>query len=156
MEDDLDIPIHTGGNDAEFLRQEIQELDLAVVMLSLTAPILVTMVAALLCRHSRKTAALLREAVGASAAASSHAQGLMTVEIKGAEGMPDMRCDFKPRQHVDGGTLLSFGNYYMKADGMPDMRCDLEAPPTCGWLNPAQFRNGYMNLVDVYSTFQQQ
>lgn len=92
MDDDLDTPCHTGGNDVEFLRQEVQELDSAVLLLSLAAPILVTIVAALLLRLSRKTAALLREAVGASAAASSHAQGVMTVEIKGAEGMPDMRC----------------------------------------------------------------
>jgi hypothetical protein len=91
MEDDLDSSSFRLDPEGVLFRHEVQELDFAVAFLSATVPIFTAIIAVLLWKLSRKSAALLRDAVGASAAASSHAQGTMTVEIKGADGMPDMK-----------------------------------------------------------------
>jgi hypothetical protein len=93
MEDELDRSPFSIGPDDLLLTQEVHELDFSVALLSAIVPFLTAIIAVLLWKLSKKSAELLREAVGASAAASSHAQGTMTIEIKGADGMPDMRWD---------------------------------------------------------------
>jgi hypothetical protein len=90
--DELDEPLYP-TNQGEPRNEEVHELEFAVMLLSATVPILLVMVGMLLLRLSQKAAGLLKYSLGASGAASSHAQGMMTIDIKGADGMPDMMYD---------------------------------------------------------------